>query len=89
MVSKEILDYQKTLSQMGIETTIVEHPELKTPPETLKYLGFTLAEGVSTMIMKSDDAYVAILAATTADLTLKKLNNLWAKMFGWPHQMNS
>lgn len=77
--AKSLSGYSAELSHLGIEHSIVNHPELKTPPETQTYLGFTLAEGVSTMIMKSGDVYVAILRRDDCRLDFKKIKSLVGK----------
>ena len=61
MIDKNILGYSKTLHSLGISHTIIEHPELKTPQEVQDFLGFTLADGLSTMIMQADDRFIAII----------------------------
>ncbi|HLB94142.1 MAG TPA: hypothetical protein VJJ81_02750 [Candidatus Babeliales bacterium] len=61
MVFTELRAYSNTLTALSIEHQIVEHPELKTPPEVCVFLGLTLADGLSTMIMKADGKYVALI----------------------------
>lgn len=73
MKQSDITIYSEQLRELGIEYTVVAHPELKTPPETLRYLGLTLAEGSSTLIMKADDRYIAVVRRDDCKLDFEKV----------------
>jgi len=73
MISDDIRKYSKTLSEIGINNEIVEHPDLKTPPEVQEYLGLTLADGLSTMIMKAGDKFVVVIRRCDTRIDSKKL----------------
>lgn len=79
MLTPEIKAYSDLLNKMEIDHKIVEHPELKTPAEVQAYLGLSLAEGVSTMIMKADDRYIAILRRDDCRLDFNKIKALVGK----------
>jgi Ala-tRNA(Pro) deacylase len=71
-----VKEYSKTLTDMGINNEIVEHPSLKTPPEVQEYLGLTLADGLSTMLMKAGDEFIAVVRRCDTRLDSKKLKKL-------------
>ncbi len=75
-VDRSVQAYSDELRVLGIDHNIVEHPELKTPPEVQNYLGLTLADGLSTMIMKAGDEYIAIVRRDDCRLDFKKLKQL-------------
>jgi prolyl-tRNA editing enzyme YbaK/EbsC (Cys-tRNA(Pro) deacylase) len=79
MISKEIQQYSDTLNTLKIGHEIVEHPELKTPPEVCKHLGITLADGISTMIMKAEDKYIAVIRRDDCRVDFKKIKQLTGK----------
>jgi prolyl-tRNA editing enzyme YbaK/EbsC (Cys-tRNA(Pro) deacylase) len=76
MTSDAVKEYSKTLTTMGIDNEIVEHPDLKTPPEVQGYLGLTLADGLSTMLMKAGDKFVVVVRRCDTRLDSKKLKKL-------------
>jgi len=76
VVSDEVRAYSQTLTEMGIENEIAEHPDFKTPPEVQDYLGLTLADGLSTMIMKAGDKFVSIVRRCDTRIDSKKLKKL-------------
>lgn len=76
MLSNEVKKYSKTLTDIGIDNEIVEHPDLKTPPEVQGYLGLTLADGLSTMLMKAGDEFVSVVRRCDTRLDSKKLKKL-------------
>ncbi len=79
MISNEVKQYGQALTEMGIDHTIVEHPELKTPPEVQEYLGLTLADGLATMIMKAGDKFVVVIRRCDCRIDSKKLKALVGK----------
>jgi len=76
MISDEVKQYSKTLTEMGIDNLIVEHPNLKTPPEVQGYLGLTLADGLATMLMKAGNKFVVVIRRCDCRLDSKKLKVL-------------
>lgn len=79
MISQEIQSYSAQLTALHIAHTIVEHPELKTPPEVCSYLGITLADGLSTMIMKTADSYIAVIRRDDCRVDFKKIKQFAGK----------
>ena len=76
MISKKIQQYSETLTSLNIGHEIIEHPELRTPPEVCKHLGLTLADGLSTMIMKADEKYIAVIRRDDCRVDFKKVKQL-------------
>jgi len=70
---EDVREYSRDLTAMGIENEIVEHPDLRTPPEVQDYLGLTLADGLSTILMKMGDKYIAIVRRCDTFLNWKKI----------------
>ena len=79
MMSTEMRQYSDTLTTLDIGHEIIEHPELKTPPEVCGYLGLTLADGLSTMIMKADGRYIAVIRRDDCRVDFKKIKQLAGK----------
>ncbi len=76
MIDKKVLEYSETLKKMRIEHKFAEHPELKTPLEVQSYLGLTLADGLSTLIMKADNEFVALVRRDDCRLDFKKIKKM-------------
>ena len=76
MIDRSILDYSENLKKLGIEHKIAEHPELHTPPEVQGYLGLTLADGLSTMLMKADDNFIAVIRRDDCRMDFGKIKKL-------------
>jgi tryptophanyl-tRNA synthetase len=76
MIDPKVLAYSEKLKELGIEHTVVEHPELKEVLDVQKYLGLTLADGFSTLIMKADDNFVAIIRRDDCKLDLSKVKKI-------------
>lgn len=73
MIDPKVKKYSEELKKLGIEHKIAEHPELKTPSETLSYLGLTLADGSSTLVMKADNEFVAVIRRDDCKLDFAKI----------------
>lgn len=76
MIGDEVKQYSQTLTDMGIDHTVVEHPELKIPPDVQEYLGLTLADGLATMIMKAGDKFIVVIRRCDSRVDSKKLKKL-------------
>jgi len=76
MISDEVKEYSQTLTDMGIDNEIAEHPDLKIPPEVQEYLGLTLADGLATMLMKAGDKFIVVVRRCDCRLDSKKLKAL-------------
>lgn len=79
MIDKELIEYSNTLKQLSIAHEILEHPELKTPPQVCAHFGVTLADGLSTMIMKANDEFVAVIRRDDCRIDFKKLKQAISK----------
>lgn len=77
--SEDIKAYEELLRNLDIDFKIVEHPELKTPTDTQAYLGLTMADGLSTMIMKVSGSYIAVLRRDDCRLDFSKLKHIVGK----------
>ncbi|MEK7513582.1 MAG: tryptophan--tRNA ligase [Patescibacteria group bacterium] len=73
MIDEKVKKYSEQLKKLGIEHKIAEHPTLKTSLEVLGYLHLTLTDGLSTMIMKAEDEFVAIIRRDDCRLDFDKI----------------
>jgi hypothetical protein len=73
MIDNTAIAYSQKLIGMDIENSIVEHPSLRDPQEVQSYLGLTLADGLSTMLMKAGDEFIIILRRCDTRLDSGKL----------------
>lgn len=69
-------DYENKLKELGISFIKANHPHLIAVMDVQNYLGLTLAEGLSTLIMKADDKFVAIIRRDDCRLDFGKLRKL-------------
>lgn len=76
MLEERVLQYSEQLKNLGIAHEIVEHPELRTPAEVVGYLGVRLADTVPTLILKADDAFVAVVRRGGTELDFKGLKKV-------------
>lgn len=79
MLNENLKQYSDMLTSLHINHEIKEHPILKTPPEVCAYLGITLADGLSTMIMKADEKYIAIIRRDDCRIDFKKIKECVGK----------
>lgn len=68
-----VLNYSEELKKLEIEHEIVEHPDLRTPQEVQDFLHLTLADGLSTMLMKADDSFIAVIRRDDCRLDFEKI----------------
>ncbi len=73
MIGKRVLDYSEELKKLDIAHEIVEHPDLRTPEEVQGFLGLTSSDGFSTMLMKTDDSFVAVIRRDDSRLDFEKV----------------
>jgi prolyl-tRNA editing enzyme YbaK/EbsC (Cys-tRNA(Pro) deacylase) len=76
MIDESVLKYSDELKALGIEHKIAEHPELHTPPEVQGFLGLTLTDGLSTMLMKADDNFIAVIRRDDCRMDFGKIKKL-------------
>jgi prolyl-tRNA editing enzyme YbaK/EbsC (Cys-tRNA(Pro) deacylase) len=68
-----IQTYSENLKKMNIEHKIVEHPELQTPKEVQDFLGLDLSDGLSTLLMKSDNEFIVVIKRCDNKIDSKKI----------------
>ncbi|KKT75644.1 MAG: Tryptophan-tRNA ligase [Microgenomates group bacterium GW2011_GWA2_44_7] len=73
MIDKKVQKYSDELKKLGIGHEIVEHPELKTPPEVMGYLGLPLSLSVPTLVMKADNGFIAFVRRGDTHIDMRKL----------------
>jgi len=76
MITTEVQKYSEQLKTLGIEHTILEHPELKEVEDVQKYLGSSLADAGAMIIMKAGDNFVAIMRRGDCKLDFKKIKKI-------------
>lgn len=76
MINPKVKDYSEKLRKLGIEHEIIKHPSIKTVEEGLKYLGIEAADGVSTLIFKTEKGFVAVLRRDDHQLDLEKVKKI-------------
>lgn len=72
-MSESIVEkYNQQLTQLGIEFKNLEHPPIKEVFDCMRFLGLPISEGFSTLVMKADDRYVAIIRRDDCQLDLNR-----------------
>ena len=72
MIDPIVLQNNQTLQKLGIEFTNLEHPPIKEIYDCMRFLGLPISEGFSTLVMKADTRYVAIIRRDDCKLDLNK-----------------
>lgn len=72
MIDSKITHYSQELKTLGIEHKILEHPELKSIQEVQNFLGYGLDESLATLIMKTENGFVAVIRRGDCKLDSKK-----------------
>lgn len=73
MIDSSIQKYSGELKSLRIEHEVIEHPELKTPPEVMGYLRLPLSLSVPTLIMKADDQFIAFVRKGDTHIDMGKM----------------
>ncbi len=76
MIDKKVQEYSEQLKGLGVGHQIKEHPDLRTPAEVQGYLGLSLADGLSTMIMKADSQFMAVIRRDDCRLDFGKIKKV-------------
>lgn len=76
MIDTNVQHYSDTLKTLGIEHTLLEHPQLISVFEVQKFLGFEMDDAGATLLMKTDDAFVAIIRRGDTKLEHAKVKTL-------------
>lgn len=61
MIDEKVQRYIEGLKKLGIEHTLLAHPQLISVEEVQHYLGYGMEDSAATLIMKADDAFIAIV----------------------------
>ncbi len=64
--------YNQELIQLGIEFKNLEHPPIKEVFDCMRFLGLPISEGFSTLVMKADNRYVAIIRRDDCQLNINR-----------------
>lgn len=73
MMDPTVTTYVNTLTEIGIENGIVEHPSLKAIKDVLDYLGLTFSDCLPTLIMKADGEFIAVVFKGDNKVDFKKV----------------
>lgn len=73
MSEPQVEKYLKLLKKLGIAHQVVENPELKTVAEVLDYCNLTYEDGASTLIVKADARYVALIRRDDCQIDFEKV----------------
>jgi prolyl-tRNA editing enzyme YbaK/EbsC (Cys-tRNA(Pro) deacylase) len=72
MKDKIVESYCKKLDALGIKHELLKHPEMREVKDVMDYLGLPLSMGYSTLVMKADGEFVAIIRRDDTKLSPKK-----------------
>lgn len=73
MNKKIVKEYCKKLDKLGISYKLLGHPKMREVQDVMDYLGFPVEEGFSTLVMKTEKGYVAIIRRDDHQLSVKKV----------------
>lgn len=76
MRDRKVLEYSETLTKLGIENQILEHPSSKSIDEVVSSLGKTRSDSAATLVMKAGDEFISILRRDDCKLNTKKVKKL-------------
>lgn len=75
MKDKKAQQFSKQLHKLGIEHSLLEHPQLISVAEVQEYLGYGMEDSAATLLLKADDRFVAVVRRGDT-----KLDNIRVKM---------
>lgn len=73
MIDSTVTTYVNTLTEIGIENEVVEHPSLKAIKDVLDYLGLTFSDCLPTLIMRTDGEFIAVVFKGDNKVDFKKV----------------
>lgn len=76
MIDQKIKDYSQQLNELGVDHKIVEHPDLRIPAQVQSFLGLALEDSVSTIIMKAENDFIAVIRRDDCRLDSGKIRKL-------------
>jgi tryptophanyl-tRNA synthetase len=68
-----VAEYSKLLKELGIDHSVLEHPELKTSAEVVGHLGLRITDALPTLLMKADGEYISVVRRGGTQLDFKLL----------------
>lgn len=75
-IDTKVQQYGDQLTKFGIKHSLLEHPQLISVAEVQKFLGFGMDESAATLLMKTDDSFVAIIRRGDTKLDTSKAKKL-------------
>jgi len=72
MLEPIIQKNNQTLTNLSIQFKAFEHPPIKEIFDCMRFLGLPISEGFSTLVMKADDRYVAIIRRDDCKIDLNR-----------------
>ena len=72
----DLKNYQQQLSKLGIELELLEHPEMVEVVDVLRYLDKPISESFSTLVLKADKQYVAVIRRDDTKLNNDRLRKV-------------
>lgn len=72
MKDKIVEEYSKKLDSINIPHEFLEHPEMREVKDVMDYLGLPISQGYSTLLMKADNDFIAVIRRDDTRLSLKK-----------------
>lgn len=76
MIDPKVKEYSEKLNELGIEHEILEHPELKEVLEVMNYLKLPLTEAASTLIVKIDEKFAALVRRDDCNINYEKVKKI-------------
>ena len=72
-MDEAVKKYLNELKELGIEYQILEHPQLISVEKVQEYLGYRMDDAGATLLMKTDDKFVAIIKRGDTKLDNEKI----------------
>jgi tryptophanyl-tRNA synthetase len=76
MITQDMQKFSDKLKKLGIKYEFINHPPIRSVEEGLLFLGIQAADGVSTLILRSDDQFIAVLRRDDNHLDLERIQKL-------------
>lgn len=75
-MNESVSKYSEHLKQIGIEHRILEHPHLEKSEEVQEHLGESIETAITSLFIKTDNAFVVLLKKGNDQVNLKKFKKL-------------
>jgi tryptophanyl-tRNA synthetase len=76
MIDKNVKQYSEQLNKLGIEHSFMEHPEMVDVADIYQYFGLDSSTGLSTLVMKADEEFVAVIRRDDCRLDYEKMKQV-------------